>query len=121
MSLAAKVKQKREELEWSQEELASRMGYKSRTSINKIEMGRPVSQKIIVRLAEVLGTTPAWLMGWEEKIEAEPEKMAQRHFEILMDEDLSEIFEDFQMLDADKRKIVKDLVRSLAETKKSEV
>lgn len=50
----------------SQDELASRMGYKSRSSINKIEMGRPVSQKIIVKLAESLNVTPAYLMGWED-------------------------------------------------------
>lgn len=62
--LAARVKSRRQELGWSQEELAKKMGYKSRTSINKIEMGRAVSQKIIIRLAEVLDTSPAWLMGW---------------------------------------------------------
>ena len=67
MKLAERVKLKRKELEMSQDELASRMGYKSRTSINKIEMGRPVSQKIIVRLAESLGVTPSYLMGWEDE------------------------------------------------------
>lgn len=67
MELADRVKLNRKELEMSQDELASRMGYKSRTSINKIEMGRPVSQKIIVRLAESLGVTPSYLMGWEDE------------------------------------------------------
>ena len=66
MELADRVKLKRKELGLTQDELAKRMGYKSRVSINKIEMGRPVTQKIIVRLAEVLNTTPSYLMGWEE-------------------------------------------------------
>lgn len=66
MELADRVKLKRQELEMSQDELARRMGYKSRSSINKIEMGRPVSQKIIVKLAESLNVTPAYLMGWED-------------------------------------------------------
>lgn len=66
MELADQVKLKRQELEMSQDELARRMGYKSRSSINKIEMGRPVSQKIIVKLAESLNITPAYLMGWED-------------------------------------------------------
>ena len=57
MDLANKVRIRREELGWSQEELAKRMGYSSRTSINKIENGRPCSQKIIVRLAEALDVT----------------------------------------------------------------
>lgn len=66
MDLANKVRMRREQLGWTQDELAKRMGYASRVSINKIENGRPVSQKIIVRLATALETTPAWLMGWED-------------------------------------------------------
>lgn len=53
----------------------------------------------------------------QDFIEESPKKMAERHFEILMDEDISEIFEDFKKLDAAQKKIVKDLVHSLAETK----
>ena len=69
MDLGERVKSRREEIGWTQEELAKRMGYSSRVSINKIEKGRPVTQKIIVRLAEALDTSPAWLMGWEEASE----------------------------------------------------
>lgn len=54
MNLAEKIKIRRNELNMSQEELAKKMGYSSRSSINKIENGRPVSQKIIYRLAKVL-------------------------------------------------------------------
>lgn len=66
MNLGRIVQQRRIELGMSQEELANKMGYKSRSSINKIENGRPVTQKIIVRLAEALNTTPAHLMGWDQ-------------------------------------------------------
>lgn len=52
MDLAEKVRKRRNELGWSQEELALKMGYKSRVSVNKIECGRPVSQKIIYRLSQ---------------------------------------------------------------------
>ena len=54
MNLGEKVKKRRLELNLTQEELAKKMGYSSRVSINKIELGRPVSQKIIARLAETL-------------------------------------------------------------------
>ena len=64
--LGERVKARRIELNLTQDELAKRLGYKSRSSINKIECGRPVTQKIIVRLAEELYTTPAYLMGWDE-------------------------------------------------------
>lgn len=66
MDLASRVRLRREALGLSQEQLAQRMGYSSRTSINKIENGRACTQKIIARLAVALNTTPAYLMGWEE-------------------------------------------------------
>ena len=73
MELSDRVRLKRKELGLTQEELAIRMGYKSRVSINKIEMGRPITQKIIIKLAKALNTTPAYLMGWEEKPKTEEE------------------------------------------------
>ena len=58
---------RRKELGLTQEELAKRMGYKSKSTINKIEMGiNDIPQSKIVKFAEVLATTPARLMGWEE-------------------------------------------------------
>lgn len=53
----------------------------------------------------------------EKTIENSPVEMAERHVEMIMDEDLNEIFDDFKSLDAEKKKIIKDLVRNLAETK----
>lgn len=67
MTLGEKVKLKREELNLSQEELAEKMNYKSKTSIHKIEVGitdLPLSK--VKELAAVLKTTPAYLMGWED-------------------------------------------------------
>lgn len=64
--LGEKIKRRREELGISQEKLAKRMGYTSRSSINKIENGRPISQKIIIKLAEALEIDPLELMGLEK-------------------------------------------------------
>jgi transcriptional regulator with XRE-family HTH domain len=62
----------RKRLGWTQEELATKMGYKSKSTINKIELGiNDIPQSKIVKFAEVLGTTPAHLMGWVESIEEE--------------------------------------------------
>lgn len=52
----------------------------------------------------------------EKTIENSPVETAERHFEMIMDEDLAEIFEDFKKLDKKKRTIVKDLVRNLADS-----
>lgn len=72
MTLADRVKIRREELGLSQEQLALRMGYSSRTSINKIENGRPCSQKIIARLADALNVSIPYLMGWEDSEKEKP-------------------------------------------------
>ena len=40
MELYKRIKARREKLGMSQEELATKLGYKSRSTINKIEMGK---------------------------------------------------------------------------------
>lgn len=65
----------RKELGWTQEELANRMGYKSKSTINKIELGiNDIPQSKIVQFAEILGTTPAYLMGWDDVPKHRPRK-----------------------------------------------
>ena len=89
MTLGEKVKLKREELNLSQEELAEKMNYKSKTSIHKIEVGitdLPLSK--VKELAAVLKTTPAYLMGWEEDNSQEKENNI---FSQLTDEELAKL------------------------------
>ena len=67
LEIYKRMRARREELGISQEELAKRMGYKSRSSINKIEKGEnDIPQSKIVAFAQALRTTPAALMGWEQ-------------------------------------------------------
>ena len=66
MDIYQRIRNRREELGMSQDDLAQKMGYKSLSSINKIEMGlNDISQSKVVAFAEALDTTPAYLMGWE--------------------------------------------------------
>ena len=61
---------RRKSLGLTQESLAKMMGYKSKSTINKIEMGiNDIPQSKISKFAEVLETTPAQLMGWDEEEE----------------------------------------------------
>ena len=51
----------------TQEELAYRLGYKSKTTIAKIENGtNDIVQSKVTEFAKVLDTTPAYLMGWTQ-------------------------------------------------------
>lgn len=62
-----KIKKLREGLGLSQDELAQKLGYASRSSITKIESGKvDISRKRIADFAKALNTTPAYLMGWDE-------------------------------------------------------
>lgn len=60
------VRSLREEKGLTQEDLAKKCGYANYTSIAKIESGRPVSQKIIIKLANALDVSPVYLLGWED-------------------------------------------------------
>jgi transcriptional regulator with XRE-family HTH domain len=68
MSIGEKIKLKRTELKWSQRELSDKMGYSNHSTIARIESGKvDIPQSRIVQFAEVLGTSVAYLMGWEEE------------------------------------------------------
>lgn len=71
-TIGDRIKARRLELDMSQDELARLVGYKSRSSINKIESdGRLLPQRKIMEIATALNTTPAYIMGWEESNQAE--------------------------------------------------
>lgn len=65
-----RIRMKRQELGWTTDELAKRMGYKDRSSISKIESGKAdIPQSKVKAFAEVLGTTVSWLLGIDEQEE----------------------------------------------------
>jgi transcriptional regulator with XRE-family HTH domain len=115
MKIGQKIKQRRTELKWSQRDLAAKMDY-DHSTIGRIERGTiDIPQSRILQFSEVLGVPISYLMGWEEEMQVQPTKLAERHFEMIMDEDINEIFEEFRSLDDRKKKAVKDLIHSLAE------
>lgn len=67
MKLYDNIKKLRLEQNMTQDELAQKVGYTSRSSINKIEAGKvDLSQSKIIEFASALGVTPAQLMGWRD-------------------------------------------------------
>lgn len=64
--IGKRIKQKREALGITQEELAQKLGYKNKSSIAKIETGaNDIVQSKVVEFAKVLNTSVAFLMGWD--------------------------------------------------------
>lgn len=64
-TVGERIRNKRLELGYTQENLAKKLGYKNRSSVNQMEnsVGLPLSK--IERLAEALNVTPSYLMGWD--------------------------------------------------------
>mgnify|MGYP000126269065 CR=1 FL=1 len=91
--IGKRIRSRREQLGMTQEELASRLGYKSKTTIAKIENGtNDIVQSKVTEFAKVLDTTPAYLMGWTQLDgnvvnEKEPELTARDEKELMLSQE----------------------------------
>ena len=98
--------QLRKSLGMTQEELAKRMGYKSKSTINKIELGiNDIPQNKILKFANVLGTTPAYLMGWDE------DEATQLNKDIQLSEGEQALIDLFRKVPEDKQQLVLQMIR----------
>lgn len=116
MNIGKIIKERREEIGMSQEELAIKLGYKSRSSINKIERdGRGLPQGKIKAIADALNTTPSHIMGWDiESEETPPKSDASTDILIRMekDENFSEVVQILYKLESEKLLAVKTMLES---------
>lgn len=95
----------------TQEELAARVGYKTKSAINKIELGiRDLPQKKIAAFADALGVTPGHLMGWDETPAEELQGMGALAAQVLMDPAAMEVMQKFMAMDESDRKAVQDFM-----------
>ena len=68
MQIGDRIKARRLELGLTQDELAKKLGYKSRSTINKIELNiNDITQPKIVEFAAALETSVMYLMGLDSK------------------------------------------------------
>lgn len=82
MTIGERIRNRRKELGLSQEELAQRLGNKSRASVCTVEKDREdMTTTRIRQYAEALETTPAYLMGWD--IDVVPDDVLQERAETL--------------------------------------
>lgn len=115
MTIGSRIKARRQELKLSQREMAARLGYTDHTTLTRIEAGKvDLPQSRIVKIAEVLGVTPGYIMGWEQ----EPEDMGALAAMVLKDSGLLKLAKNYSALDEADRATVAALVESLAAKKK---
>lgn len=113
MSIGQRIKSRREELGMSQEDLAHKIGYKSKSSINKIELDiQQLRQSKIKQIADALETTTDYIMGWSEKEDSEP-KGQHTVTDLIKNQYGSDVYELVQLYsklnEAGKSKIMEEL------------
>lgn len=124
VEIGDRIRIRREELKMSQDELAKRIGYKSRSSINKIELGHyNLTQSKIKAIADALDTTPSYIMGWDEldksvdteKLRADiaKEEQAEKMIVAQYGQDVWDALCLYIQLDAEDRAEVRGMMKGL--------
>ena len=71
MQIGNIIKKRRVQLGLSQTELANKLGFKSKASISRIELGvQSLPQNKILEMAKALDVSPEYLMGWRNTLES---------------------------------------------------
>ena len=118
MKIGERIKRRRQELEWSQRELAAKMNYSHHSTLARIESGQvDVTQSRIEQFADVLGVSIAYLMGWQED-DKKNDILSDIIIALRTDDELLEIVENLTKLDAEKRTAIKSLISAFSVTDK---
>ena len=106
------IRRIREKRGLTQEELATRMGYKSKSTINKIEQGvNDIPQSKIIKFAECLNTTPSVLMGWvDEDDSTKNAVLANIVLQLRRDEELLDMVVQLSELSQERRQALKPVL-----------
>ena len=111
MEIGQKIREARKAKGLTQEELGKLVGLQ-KSAIAKYECGRVVNIKrsTLQKLAKALD-----LRGSDLVIESDPKGTAKFSTKVLRDVELMESIEKYYTLNEDKQKMVRELIRSLAE------
>ena len=113
MTIGKRIKQRRKELKMSADELAALLG-KDRSTIYRYEKGdiENMPLDILEPIAEILQTTPQYLMGWE-KVQKNNDIIADAVIKMRTDSDFLSLVECLMKLDADKQSAIKQMALAL--------
>lgn len=112
LEIGERIKKRREELKMSQQELAEKIGYTSRSTINKIEDGtNNLRQTKIAQIAKALNTTPGYLMGWEDQLE---QVDTDQLVDFMLSEEDREMYSQYCTLSPSDKQLIRNMISSLA-------
>ena len=111
MEIGEKIRAARIAKNLTQEELGKLIGLQ-KSAIAKYENGRVVNIKrsTLQKLAKALD-----LRGSDLVIESNPQEAAELSARVLLDDELMSAIEQYYTLSTDKQKMIRDLIRSMAE------
>lgn len=110
MTTGDKIKQRRKELGWSLRELSNRMGYANHSTVARIEAGQiDLPQSKVAKFAEVMGTSIAFLLNWEET-QKNNDIIADIVVRLRTDENFLSLVDSLQNLDGEQIQSVKQIV-----------
>ena len=97
--MGERIRERRIELGLSQEQLAKKVGYKSRSSINKIELSRDLPLNKIRMMATALDVDPGYICGWYDspvyhaaEHNANESEKAKQMFDLIKDQKFAEYY-----------------------------
>lgn len=102
MAIGDRIKSRRKHLKMSAEELAKRIG-KDRSTVFRYEKGdiENLPLDILEPIAKALGTTPQYLMGWDE-VQKKNDTLADIVLRLQTDDIFLEAVESLYEMDSDK-------------------
>lgn len=107
MKMNDKIKNRREELGLTLQEVGEYIGV-SKATVQRYESGEIKNLKLVIieRLTQVLKINPGYLMGWENNND---------------DEEIRAIARSMKNLSEDKRKLLNDLIKTMSDSADEEL
>ena len=109
-TVGEKIKLRRIELGWSLRELAKRMGYANQSTVARIEKGEiDIPQSKVVKFAEVMNTSIAYLMDWQE-VQKKNDTLSSIVLQLRLDDELLSLVDNIMQLNPEQLASVKQIV-----------
>lgn len=117
MSIGHRIKERRKALKISADELGKRLG-KNRATVYRYENGdiENLPIDILEPIAAALGTTPQYLMGWDES----PEELGTLAADVMLNPDLARLAQLYMDLEEADKNMVLMLVENLHQKTKKD-
>ena len=112
MEVGERIKLRREALKMTQDELAKKVGYTSRSSVAKVEANaNGMVQSKLILFANALQTTPAYLLGWDDTdTQKKNDILSDIILRLRSDENFMEVVKDLYDSTDEKINVIKSLL-----------